>query len=235
MCADRREYNAVRGATDNQTKLFKVSPTAMFALSGNRGILRRGDLGKLYDVPDVVSAYFKRHSDKTVEQNWEGLKRELGNSYVEHLAGGGPAWNPAPTFDGWLYLITFIFNNPDKSVQTKRMGAKLSNSMISITDANAAVGTMLGQTDVIAELQSGNNPAFNELRDNSLLKAFFTGAKNGSNTSLEDAIEFAKILVQATSRRYLELKPNGIALVSENYDCAVVGRNGFVWLRQNAK
>ena len=128
LCADRREYNSVRGASDNQDKLFRVTPTMMFAISGNRGILRRGDLHVLYDVPDVINAYLSEHSDKTLEANWEGLKYELASSYITHLTNGGPAWNAEPGFDGWLYLVTFVSVKPDKSVLVQRIGVKLTNS-----------------------------------------------------------------------------------------------------------
>jgi hypothetical protein len=31
MCADRREYNRERGASDNQDKMFKLSTTSVFS------------------------------------------------------------------------------------------------------------------------------------------------------------------------------------------------------------
>ena len=86
VCADRREYNGQRGASDNQDKIFKLSPTSALAISGNRGILRPGDLRVLYDVPEVVTLYVNQHADKTIESNWEDLKHELAASYVRYLS-----------------------------------------------------------------------------------------------------------------------------------------------------
>src|ERR1700740_1755072 len=63
MCADRREYNSVKGATDKQDKIFRLSATSGFSIAGNRGILDPKDLHSLYDVPTVVMNFFKSHQD----------------------------------------------------------------------------------------------------------------------------------------------------------------------------
>jgi hypothetical protein len=202
MCTDRREYNRQRGASDNQDKMFKISPTSVFSISGNRAILHPGDLRILYDVPEVVTRYLGQHSDKTIEGNWEDLKYELAASYVRYLTNGGPVWSAEPTFDNWLYILTFIYLDSDQKIRVRRIGARLNSSSISVSDVSAPISELFGQTEVVLELKDGHNPRFDDVRYLPIVRAFLSGGKTPSTTSVSDALSFSKILIQTTSRRY---------------------------------
>jgi hypothetical protein len=235
MCADRREYNRQRGASDNQDKIFKLSRTSAFSISGNRGILRPGDLHVFYDVPEVVTLYVNQHADKTIDNNWEGLKHELAASYVRYLTNGGPVWNAEPTFDNWLYILTFIYLDAGQKIQLRRAGAQLGRSSISVSDVSAPIGEIFGQTEVASELKDGHDPRFDDVRRQPIVRAFYGGQKTAATTSVSEALSFSKILIQTTSQRYLTIKPSGTPLVSENYDCGILRRTGFAWLKQDAR
>src|SRR6266852_552649 len=56
-----------------------------------------------------------------------------------------------------------------------------------------------------------------------------TGVDSGNRDSEQDgpARRVSSRLIQTTSQRYLAIKPNGIPLVSENYDCGILRKVGF--------
>ena len=122
-----------------------------------------------------------------------------------------------------------------QKIQLRRVGARLGSSSISVSDVSAPIGEILGQTEVASELKNGHDPRFDDVRRQPIVRAFYGGKKTAATTSVREALSFSKILIQTTSERYLTLKPNGTPLVSENYDCGILRRTGFAWLKQDAR
>src|SRR5258706_3660528 len=237
VCADKRVYNKVSGAQDTETKLFRVAPNAGFAFTGSRELLNSFNLKPMFSVTDTLLSFSKSEPFKDTKNYWSKLESVVGAAYDNYLRHAGMPWTDIKlSNDGLMFTASFVYvaANGQPTVMllngTKTPFGPITASAVPYNLESPRVD---GQTETMVAILTSKDSRFDDLRTNPVFKNVWrlTGT---SPPVLEDAVAFSKLMIQATSQRH-HLVASEPALVSENYDCALVGKNGFSWLKQNAK
>jgi hypothetical protein len=89
-----------------------------------------------------------------------------------------------------------------------------------------------GQVDVLSELVGGRDNRLDDLRADAFLKRWLFTKVDYSTVRTNEAIEFARKLIQTTSERHKIIRTSP-PLVSRTFDCALLSQSkGFSWIRQ---
>ncbi len=239
VCADKRRYNEIQGATDDEVKVFRLGKGAGFAVSGARAILSRTDFSKLFDATDVVVKYFAdKDISNGIEKYWDELQVTIKQEYLKYRAAGGPDWEaPVLLPDYRLYVLIFFYLDEANRIQVMKVEFRYKKEPPTLldvvryrtTEVSLKSAQAEGQGEVVGEIIRGQDARFSDLRSNHLIKRFKAG-ENPATISVNDALKFAKKLVQATNERN-HLISNIPTLVSQNSDCAIMSyKEGFKWL-----
>ncbi len=247
LCADRRTWNFVQGASDNEDKLFELSARSAFATSGIRAVHSPRDLSKLYDVAESVRKFFVATDALRIFDHWERLQKWLGESYVDYVRNGGLRFDSAHFLaDGTVYTLRFLYLNADGDVrvsqiafrQFRRAGAAEDTLEVGMThDSGSELKSvrLLGQTEVATELKSGTDKRFDDLRRDPEIRRFYDLA-DPSRVSVNQGLHFAKLMIRVSHERHGLLPSGTRLLVGPTCNCLLMApRKGVRWLGRNMR
>lgn len=234
ICADKRVSHPGGQFADDQVKIIRLSSKAALTFSGLEAVGAHGEL----KFTETIKAYVVADPIDDNGAYWTKLSTAVEAAYARHLKSGGIVpLNPQRAPDGSIFEATVLFLSPPDKVTVISLNGFLEDLRalkISIEHPPMRRIQVQGSTEVGLELDRGNNPAFDDIRHNKLFIAVWKHPPGFPTTTQEEAIQFSKLLIQITNERHHMIK-NERSTVSRNYDCAEIGRNGFLWLRQNAK
>lgn len=234
VCADKRAYNRVRGATDNDTKIVQLGKRAGFALSGARAVLNPKDFRKEFDFEDVVRECFTKMNVEDMDRHWDMLQEALTNAVAVFSKRVGPGDVPPDgSSSNSLNALYFFYIDQTGVIRIMQFECKrLMNSQrsIEVTRTNLEPHFFAdGQVEVLTELLRGHDERFNDIRMDPSYRRRLVQSYN-KTISANEAVQFAQQIIRITSERH-HLISTSPSLVSTNYDCIILTKdNGFTWL-----
>lgn len=234
MCADRREYNEVQGPVDGRRKIFTVGQKIAFAGTGFTRVLDRQTLKPLFEINAEVLAVLGQAPEAEFEQRWQPLKQRLTDRLNELI--DQKTWTaPDPANDGSIGVIYFLYLDSGGQIQSMRFNLTINAqgragiAETRITNVLASVPTVDGQTDVVAQIFRGTDPALADVRADEQIKRVWLN-KDPRTTSLNDAIAVAHKLIRITNERH-RLIASTPTKVSPDCDCLLMSAlTGWRWL-----
>jgi hypothetical protein len=243
VCADKREFNKVRGATDNDVKVFKLSSRAGFALSGVSGILSRSNLSPIFDIKKITTDYFV---DKDANKIWmylDDFRYNLKNEYLKYLSKGGPAIEEGgKPPDYTITVLQFFYLDASNRINVEQIEFRYKKDEPSFINTNRNDKTKLcnivpridGQIEVTKQILDENDRRFDDIRAEPEIDLMLFSRINVDTVTIKDAEIFVARLIQVTNQRH-HLISSTPSMVSLNYDCALLNpSNGFKWVTNNA-
>ncbi len=144
VCADRREYNRVSGASDTTLKVRKLGPRAAFVVTGANGILDPTAHHYLFSMQVAISQFFstKNINSGHVEKHLDAFRKYLSARYLavgvpfESTRQGSPSLCRMACQCAWAAART---KNTYLSSQFRRLAARRGKKRAIIAVAHTII------------------------------------------------------------------------------------------------
>jgi len=237
VCADRRQWNRVEGATDTD-KLFSLDNKVGFAVIGDvmLSVENHGKLTPVFTLSESVKKFYAERHFKDEDSQWTELTTSLKKSFEEaHLALGIPPYVSQEATDDTVWEVDFIFDGngaPTVNLVRYHLGGQIT------VESGPQAVYINGQTQVVKRIftpQQLTDDGFADLRGHAEIARTLNLAAPGnpSNVSVDDAIVLAHTFIRAISER-MHLVSKEPTLVGPVCDCAIVRKgSGSTWLQRS--
>lgn len=253
VCADRRTYDPVRGDLDDTEKITQIGNRAAFASTGiptfykllTNSLTQQTTLVPGFLADSVAQSFFQKNGFTDSETSWQGLARELVQSFESFLRSTPykfwPETGNPP--DNALFQLGVFFLDEDGRAHASYVRFTYIKSPVPVINVFKSVEPdasfirvrpiALGNIAVFTELREGVDKRFDDVRREHLLKRFMREGPEVKQVSLTDAERFARRVIRLTSER-THLLESSTFHVGPTTDVALLDpKKGFRWVVKN--
>ena len=243
VCADKRLTYGPNDYRDDSTKLAQIGSKLAFAVVGVPYI-EVSDGSLTYNAISVVKNYFATTVFEDSRPFWDGLNQRLVDSFMAYLRPRAyEAWPPTqfPEAEYSFTQILFVFPDKDRQLQIKYTQLRYIKQLKPFVDARTrgvrlkGLYDSLGWSKLDGELKRGKDRRFDDLRQEVALRPFLTNEIPETKVKVDQALIFAKRLIEVSNKRSTELgdSPEDIG-IGLSCDCVLVSPTSDVtWVAQN--
>ncbi len=218
VCADKRLYNFDAGTfTDNNLKIRKVDNNSLFVATNTVGFYDRATRTMAFDAFEITASYVATHDLSAGRTFWDGLKKEITAKLRAYFANRKFGEWPESDRANQNLLFNLIFytirDGRPVSHTLKVFYEKKRTPVIYIPDPvteQVRTPKLSGKGREVMNYLARNPAAASD----PIFQRFDEGRFNVQNTSVNDALEFARKLFPLTSTGAPQ------ANVSPTFDCA---------------
>jgi hypothetical protein len=232
VCADKRQNDDATGFRDDRLKVHEIPGPAVFTHHGETSLITKtGEL--VYDGAATALEFLRENSlgfdTSTV---WEAIAGAIKRPYREMMSEFERPMRPPNDLGFNLVFFWFSSGKLQGVILPCTYGPvtiRVDKDIIQPSSLLGQTPMALGNRDVFNELREGNDPRFEELRQDLLFQRFFKGSL-ASETSRDDARAYAKKLVGVSSQ-YSRFVGDRRDDISPTVDCPHLKTDGsFEWL-----
>ena len=238
VCADKRIYRSSRGNDDNFNKIIRIDNYNGFAICG-APIVSRNNV-EIFNVFDILNKKLEKEKISDNIEYWNHLCDSIRSAFISTALNAPYIDWPESQFPQNNYIlfqiIFFHFNvhNDPKMFLLQFRYIKQINPIIEVNVYDLSVigsFSSFGSSHVILELQNGNKPEFDYLRNDPKLSMILKNKVTSKELNLKDAINFCSQMIIASNKMYsLVSKIDGH--IGPTFDLLLLSKNGLKFLNK---
>lgn len=233
LCADKRVTKSTGEFSDTDTKIFALGTDAAFMTNGeSHWISATGQV--MFNAETIVRDYFADKSVKDIKDHL-GVGEVLRAAFLGYLNQRSFQYWPNGSGDTNLFQVPIFYFDAQQRMAAAVIEFKYRKQSPPVIDIAgiswpARVWTNahwepIGDVAVIKEILDGKDQRFDDVRNNGTLKLLMEGKTAAANLTVEEAANFARLMIKTTNER-AGIVAGSRGLVSSASDCAVLSPGG---------
>jgi hypothetical protein len=232
VCADKREWNRIRGASDTETKIYNINPKAAFTITGAVAILDPTTLQPVFSVKDLVIRCLKDGTKQRFVEKLHALPKRLSDSYAAFRKAGGAVLEPVPDrTDDVTYSVTVWYTSGNRVnvTQVQLHDGSGEVSYRDVTDQFSRTVNIDGQTEFVLAAIRNSDPRFATFKEDPEIRTVWT-SRDPTTVSPDLAARFGRKVIRATNEFHHLVSVSNPTMVSAGSDCSLMAPSrGFEW------
>ena len=237
VCADKREWNSVRGATDSSNKIRSVGSKLAFVVTGSVATLNTTTLEPEFSVYQEVERYLAGHPSQPFNQRISQLPIILEGAYAQYRKAGGvelmrsPGASDDVIFSVLVWYVSAIQVHVNRlEFHERQVSGSSHMSRLDMTQDLARSFYIEGETDFVLAAIRRSDPRFKPFKEDPDIQTVWTST-DASTIPVELAVRFSRKIIRATNEYHPLVSPYIPSLVSAAADCSLMSPSqGFKWI-----
>jgi len=237
VCADKREWNPIKGASDTEIKIYPIDSKAAFTITGSVAILDPSTLRPLFSVKELTLTHLKDETVHPLVERIRSLPKALNGAYIRFRQGGGKELErpPGATDDVITSITVWYACKGHVHVRQVQFHAARDAGFGGFSDKDTTEEfnrkVMIdGQTAFVIAAIRDSDPRFKTFKADPDIKTVWT-SENARDMTPTLAVKFGRKIIQDTNE-FHHLVSATPTTVSAESDCSLMNPlRGFEWLK----